>query len=268
MSNASNGNAYVPGGTGLPAGGTVGQVVTNTAPGAGDWETVPDLVADPNGTTAILTPAANQIAVSAAIVQSTWAARGAGTFVGQLKLMTDIGNSPGTLMQWDGTFWKILGRCTAYFDTAQANGTASGTQQVLKQFSAPAGLLRCCRYVQFRALFGKSGATDAFTSASLKVGTLGTTSDGQLCAASQANTVRSYGLTSSVFFGTTTVTQLGGVSNTNDGFSATSSTSPPHTNLNTISSIDSNPVFFSATAQLGGTTDTPQAWDMMVELVP
>lgn len=42
-----DGDALIPdeflrGGNGLPAGGTVGQVVTNTAPGEGDWE-------DPSG---------------------------------------------------------------------------------------------------------------------------------------------------------------------------------------------------------------------------
>jgi hypothetical protein len=48
------------GGTGLPSGGTVGQIVVNTAPGDGDWDDAPT-IASLGGITAPSSPADNQV---------------------------------------------------------------------------------------------------------------------------------------------------------------------------------------------------------------
>lgn len=213
--------------------------------------------------------ATNQQVTQAVIPSSVWGSRGSGTYNGQLKLMTDVGATPGTLMQWDGTYWKLLGRTTIYFDNAITSGALSGLLQIGKQYACPAGLLRAGRFVYFAAAGGKSSGGDAWTSFSLKVGTLGTTSDGQIATSSVgANTVLSFGLNAAMLFTTTNVTQTGAANNTTGGFNGQTSTVALNNFSNTISNIDSNIVYFSATYQLAGTASTPSVGGMIVELVP
>lgn len=203
---------------------------------------------------------------------STWAARGSGTFTGQLRIITDgaIINTVASpiVVRWNGTYWKVLGLTTVYFDSSQTNGTTAGTLQIPKQVSLQAGLVRAGTYVRTKVLFAKSATTDAVSASSIKVGTLCTTTDANMNAATQANTVRAYGISVSVIFGTTTVTQIGSPNAVNDGFAGSSATVAAHSVSNTISNIDTNPVCISPAIQLGGTTDTPQVWDVIVEIIP
>lgn len=72
-----------------------------------------------------LSPALNDYFTS-----TTWASRGTGSFVGQKKIITNLGNQPAVEAIWDGTYWQPAGgRQLIYALKAQVTGSA-GTSSV------------------------------------------------------------------------------------------------------------------------------------------
>jgi hypothetical protein len=254
--------------SGLPAGGTVGQVATNTGPGTGDWETVPDLVADPNGTTTIVTPAANQIAVSAAIPQSLWAARSSGVFIGQTILITDIGPPGGSIFRWDGTVWRVTAPTDVIYDiTLQTAAALNTSEQIIKQNTIPVGLISACRLMVIRILWAKDGTTDAATAVKLYIGSAGTTGDtlvqasGSMSAASRAYATEAW------LIPTTTTNLRNASANVIAGFSNNSNTSITPQNF-AVADYTANPLILTCSVTMAGSTNHGQVAHMFVELRP
>jgi hypothetical protein len=94
-----------------------------------------------NGTSWIeQAPAINDVAGTTA---STWAARGSGSAVGEIKRITNLGNNPNIFVVWDGTYWQPLGdRVCLYRMTTEITGTGTTTNtSTLPTVTIPASLL-------------------------------------------------------------------------------------------------------------------------------
>lgn len=66
------------------------------------------------------------------IPSSTWATRGAGAFVGQIKRITDVGVTPaGSLFIWTGTTWWVLFPTTLYVNVTDVTAALNTNEQIL-----------------------------------------------------------------------------------------------------------------------------------------
>lgn len=257
-------------------GGTAGQYLAKNSSIDGDASWFgPALTVTPTATVTVDTSVPGQaklnVQTPGIIPAAVWASRATGTFDGQLCRISDIGAAPGTVMQWDNTggFWKLLGITTVYANFTQTNGTATTPNQIVKQTSLPAGLLRCCRSVRVRMMFGKSGTTDAITNMRIIVGTAGTTGDTIFGQGSMIAGNRSTGTMIEFFPASTTSIVQSGISlSETGGFVLTASSSPPQTTTATVSNTDTNPLYISGMVGMAGTTDTPAVWDFVIDLIP
>lgn len=95
-----------------------------------------------NGSTwAEVTPAINDGSGLSAPA-STWAARGSGSTVGQVKRITDLGNNPLAEAVWDGTRWRPRGgRQLIYQLTAAITNTQINPHCVLPNVTIPGNLM-------------------------------------------------------------------------------------------------------------------------------
>jgi hypothetical protein len=80
---------------------------------------------------------------TSAYTSTTWAQRGAGAFVGQIKRITDLGNKVNVFAVWDGTYWQPLGGSQTIYGLAAPITGAAGASSVctLPSITVPAGLL-------------------------------------------------------------------------------------------------------------------------------
>jgi len=76
------------------------------------------------------------------VTSSTWAARGTGAFVGQVKRITDLGNNPLIEAIWNGTYWVPRGGEQLFYNLDAEVLTASGTNRTVTfpTVTFPAGL--------------------------------------------------------------------------------------------------------------------------------
>lgn len=97
---------------------------------------------------------------------STWAARGSGTHVGHIKLMTDAGET-GALFKWDGTFWVPMNRLriaqrfglnSAVIDGPET-GAATHSFTLPLACVIPAGMITPHSRILIQGLCRRSGAT-------------------------------------------------------------------------------------------------------------
>lgn len=200
---------------------------------------------------------------------STWANRGAGSSVGVVKRITDIGGPAGTLMIWGGTYWTVLAPTYAVFDpTPGANGDLTGNDQITKQALLPAGLLRAGREFIVRSVFGKSGAVDASTFLRVRLGPAGTVADPFLWENNpgMASGNRSWcAETTHVLTSATNVRQVGPLNLGGWSGGGTSFSSPQD---KTVSDVDANPLYLSLSIDMNGTTDAPQGLYLALLLMP
>lgn len=75
-----------------------------------------------------------------------------------------------------GTAWQLLAPSVLFFDTTAVNATLSASEQILKSYAIPAGLLTTLRWISIQVLASKSGTVDVVT-ARLRLGVAGTTAD-------------------------------------------------------------------------------------------
>lgn len=202
---------------------------------------------------------------------STWAARGVGSAVGALKLISDVGDTSagGTLMRWNGTYWRVLAPTYAIHDpTPGANGDLIGNDQIVKSAAMPAGLLRACREFIIRATFGKSGTVDASSFVRVRLGPAGTVADPFLWenAPGLASGNRSWPAeTTHILTTATNVRQVGPLNLSGWVGGGTSFSSPQD---KAVSDVDANALTLSLSIDMNGTTDAPQGLYLALLLMP
>lgn len=110
--------------------------------------------------------------------QGVWADRPASGAAGDEYLATDLGTA-GVLFRWSASLglWRLAHDCLLYVRDASVVGTTGGAVQVLAQAPIPAGLLTSVARWSFQHVLSKSGATDACTNISIRLGTAGASPD-------------------------------------------------------------------------------------------
>jgi hypothetical protein len=114
-----------------------------------------------------------------------WASRGSGDFTGQIKRITDVGNTPGTLFTWDGTYWRPTGGRLCLVQRWGTNaaplagpltGAATHAFTLPAAAAIPAGLITPHSQIYIRAYARRSGAT-ATANFDVTLGTTNSSSD-------------------------------------------------------------------------------------------
>lgn len=227
------------------------------------------------GTTAtvwVVTPLALNASTVATLTHptSTWAARGSGTAVGQIKRISDIGPTEGTLMVWGGTYWKLLYPATLFLDTTLYTASTLDTNEnVLLSWLMPAGLLRCARKWDVFMVFAKDGTTNTEGSR-FRIGTAATSgatsisvlSGGTFSASSRSGMFETH-------FTMTSATNLSVLANPNRTSSwsgAASATTEPQDV--TISDVDANALYMVWSTTMNGASDHGQLQQVIVHAWP
>lgn len=199
-----------------------------------------------------------------------WASRPGSATTGEVALMTDIGPTGGTYMQWDGTYWKVMAPTAIIFDiTTQDAGSLSTSELVVKQGTIPAGLLRAGRFADIEVICGRNGTTDALTTPRIRIGSAGTTSDALALTMLGVSGSGRQGV-GTIRFSPTSSTNLREISHPTLGYgyipvSASNTVYPVDL---TVANIDSTALIVSGTCQMAGTTNLGQWHVMIVTLHP
>jgi len=207
----------------------------------------------------LLRPDGGAVAVGSYLGAYTWAVRPDATLA--------AANSRWLCTDWRcefirnaaGTGWELMGPAHLLLDlAAPVTGSLSASEQILKQYTIPAGLLASLRYFSVNALWSAAGTTDTAT-VRLKLGLTGTTADNQIMSSGNMTAANGVFATESMFFASS-ATQLRLLTGSNaTGFGASASSissfSPPQ-NIG-ISDSGANALILSATAQMAGATDAP-----------
>ncbi len=90
-----------------------------------------------------------------------------------------------------GTAWQLMSPTVFLFDLVAANAALSATEQVVKSYSIPAGLLTSLRWWSLQILASKNGAVDAVTVRG-RLGTTGSISDTQILTTGGLTAVNRY----------------------------------------------------------------------------
>jgi hypothetical protein len=150
-------------------------------------------------------------------------------------------------------------------DMAVTAGTATLSEQILKQAVIPAGQFMLARYFSVKLLLSKSGTTDAVTQIRLRLGTTGTVADA-LLGNSNAFSAASRAYAMEFIAAATSPTNIKAITAgyTTNFNSATTTAAHP---LNfTVSDMSANSLILSVTVQMAGTTDTPSANSFILTL--
>jgi len=236
------------------------------APGALDTlnELALSLASDASFAATMVTALATKQNVTPA---STWALRGVGSTVGQSKLITDIGGAAGTLVRWDGTYWRVTAPTYIVYDLTLQTGPSNTTENIIKTAVLPIGILRLGRSFRIQCLFAKNGVATAATT-NLRLGTLGTIVDPLLFTSAlfvASNRTFAVG----PFFAVTSATQVRmlGRSDGIAGFTGGLSATPTPVNT-TIEDIDVNALSLTASTQTGSGANLGQVAHLLVEMLP
>jgi hypothetical protein len=150
-------------------------------------------------------------------------------------------------------------------DMAVTAGTATLSEQILKQAVIPAGQFMLARYFSVKLLLSKSGTTDAVTQIRLRLGATGTVADA-LLGNSTAFLATTRGYTMEFVGTASSATNVRLVTATNfNNFNSVATTSAPPVNF-TVSDMSANSLILSVTVQMAGTTDTPSANSFILTL--
>lgn len=81
--------------------------------------------------------------------RSMWVSRGSGSEVGELKLMTDVGDVPGVMFRWDGSIWRpfSVSKQVKYLTADQINLGSAFTDITGLAFAVRAGIKYEFEYV-------------------------------------------------------------------------------------------------------------------------
>lgn len=207
------------------------------------------------------------------VFEGTWANLLAGfpasANTGERAVVTDPTYFTNSLrVRSDGTYWRLDGPQDLRVDFTPGTGIAGTTEQFLKQWSAPAGLLTALRYFSIKVLWAKSGTTDAVTNCRLRLGTTGTASDASLANGVIISPAHRSGATETILYPASS-TQLRYVargsssSGTMTGFNGGASIDPYPNNI-TVANTDSNSLILSASIQMAGSTEVPTIAHLIV----
>lgn len=189
----------------------------------------------------------------------------ASSYSGWVVKVSNVGGSAGSYWVSNGTRWMPLnGQTMVYLLPARA--TMSGvTEIVLGSALLPLGLMQNTDRVDLRVTVSKSATSETAT-LKLRIGTAGTiadtliTSSGTLAGATiSLGVVLSYRRESA-----TSLQKLGNGNSFTNGWSGSASTAYP--GPNTISSMDSSPIYLSITSQMSSTVEVAALEDFEVTL--
>lgn len=164
------------------------------------------------------------------------------------------GGVKNTRWVYSDGIWRLHGPQDLLVDLVPSTGVTGTTEQLLKTYVLPAGLLPSLRYMRTYCNFAKSGSTDAVSLARLRIGPAGSTSDTAIVSSSTFGaSARQYAMESYGFAASATQWRqiYNGVSGLGSG-NVSSGAYPWNVSLNTTVGL-----YLSLTAQMAGATDTP-----------
>lgn len=257
----------------VPAGGVAGQYLAKSSSIDGDatWFGPPLTVVSGSGINIDTATTPGSAILNYTPDSSAWAARGSGTYVGQLKRITDIGPTGGTLFSWNGSVWYLVARAILAYDLSlHTAATLDTNENILASYTMPAGLLKAGRMLTFNLGFAKDGTTDNMTGR-LRIGSLGTTADTAISSLSNGTMIASQrsGCIQTILDTATANTTLRhlGLLSFNSGFSAGASATVWPSDV-TVADFTSNPLIASFSSTMGGATNHGQVAQIIVELWP
>ena len=189
----------------------------------------------------------------------TWAGRPVLGSVGREYLATDLG-SAGVLFRWSSLLglWRLAhDQIIAFRDTAVVGAAGAGTQ-ILSQLSIPAGLIMACGRISLQNSFSKSGATDAATNITVRIGITGTTSDTVIVSVANPMSAANRSWPAETMLRPLSSTSLapGGGATLTSSFVGSGS-GGIYASAITVPDMLSTALIFSASITMAGSTDTP-----------
>ena len=164
---------------------------------------------------------------------------------------------------YDGTEMRLDGPQDFLVDLAPAVGVLGTSEQFLRKYLLPAGLLQVLRYTQVRFIFAKSGVTDAMSAIRMRIGTAGTSADLAVIgdtALTAPNRQRSIESVFSFPDANTLRFQLTQVA----GFGGTAVNGTAYPQQSTIAAGYGSALYLSLTAQMAGSTDVPSSPSIII----
>lgn len=202
------------------------------------------------------------------IYKGVWANRpGASTVPsGSQMFVTDYGSSAGSVWVSDGTYWRPLGKQTIVLDVTRVAGAASTSEQFLKQFTFPAGMLRGCRAVNIVGLASKTGLVDIIRIRH-RMGTAGTSADTTILDTSGVMPAATRQAHSNMLITPVSDTAVAFLLSTqNMGMYTSGATTTAYGTTFTVGNMVTNPIIVSITYTPAGTTDTVTAENIIIEV--
>lgn len=204
---------------------------------------------------------------------STWAARGSGSAVNELKWITDVGPPGGALFKWSTTptdHWHLVAPCDLISDHTEVVGALNTDEQIGKQVVMPVGLPRAFRTFDVSGAFAKNGTTDAVTSNQFRIGGAGTIADSVLYGPT-GMIAGNRSISSSVVFhfpNTTTVRVASGQNMTSQSAWVHAGTAQAYPKDITVADYDANPLYISMCMKMAGSTNASQMTSFIVTMYP
>jgi hypothetical protein len=217
----------------------------------------------PNGSTIIIVAG-----------QGLWADRGTGT-AGAQYFATDIGPN-GTMFRWVGSRWRVLyPSVLGEIGTIVTGVTGTADQYIgtgLGPF--PPGLIDVGDMLVYQFAFGKTGATDAFGSATnIRLGQNGNTSDAAVASSNISGTMIAArragpGYEKWIRVDSATTTRAIGSINMDPSFTGVFTNGiAPETTVGTVN-VTTTPWRMGISTTMGGTNDAPQLTYQRLTLMP
>lgn len=199
-------------------------------------------------------PAAAFAVDGGGITVASWAALPDPSVLAEITIAAPVipGGTPNTKWRSDGTAFRPSGAQDLLVDVVPTIGTTGTTEQILKQWLLPQGLLQALRYMRVYCGSAKSGSTDS-ASIRARLGILGTVADTQLYSDTgfvAANRQRGQ---ETWLYGTST-TQVRVMFTGSTGLGIGNSTSVAYP-LNI--SVANAELYLSLSLQMSGSVDTP-----------
>lgn len=196
----------------------------------------------------------------------TWAGKPSAGNAGAQIIVTDVGVNSWARFRDDGAVWRLLQPTDLAVSLTASAGTTGTAEQILKQWTAPAGLLASLRYLQIKCLWTDNGTT-ASDNVSMRVrcGPLGTTADPAIIANTTTfvATNRSWPTITSFFAPTNTVLRALAAPGLVTEFSGTVSTLVSPVDI-AVSDVTASAMIFSLSAQMAIGTDAPTLQHLII----
>lgn len=167
------------------------------------------------------------------------------------------GGVPYVRWVYDGALWRLDGPQDLIADFTPAAGVTGTTEQTLKVFSIPAGLLLSTRYFCVKVLLAKSGSTDTFT-AQIRLGVNGNFTDTSLLSWSGlAGASRTAVLESNLLANTSTSIRSVSLGTRINSFSSATTSAAYPFDTTGLPNMGTLGVSLSIGAVMSGSTDSP-----------